>query len=158
MSDETVWLYIDELTKRGEDYFTGLTHFIICEMHWELNYRGDFPLVIYYENGPILQIDGDLYHPIEVQLSAAEYEGKIFDGYLMPMKEALNFINTMFYEDMELEFEEDEAGEQMERYEDTRDEFDIYYEGDNGEAFKIISDKLSKWEVILEEDLVNLNR
>ena len=160
MSDENVWLYINELTKKGKDYYTGLTHFIICEMHWRLNYRGDFPLVIYRTNKIIhvLQVDGDLFYPIEVQLGAAEYEGKKFDGYLMPMKEVLDFINTMFYEDMELELEEDEEGVQMEAYEDTREEFDIYYEGDNEEAFEIISDKLSKWDVILEEDIININK
>ena len=154
MSQENVWLYINHLMKRGKDYYTGLTHFIVREMHWELNFRSDMLVVIYHTNGVkhILQVGGDLFYPLEVHRRITKYEDEKYDGYLMPMKEVLRFINIMLYEDMELNYEE----EGSERCEDTRDEYDLFYNGDNEKAFDVIFDKMMNWEEILEEDVVGL--
>ncbi len=155
MRNETVWIYINAMTKRGKDYYTGLMHFIVRDMHWELNYRGDSPLLIYKTNGikHILQIDGDLFYPIEVQRRATKYEGEKFDGYLMPMKEVLKFINIILYEDMELEYND---GSEPGEHEGDGNDYEIYYEGENDEGFENFFAKVGKYEEILEEDVVGL--
>ena len=155
MRDETVWLYINQMMKRGKDYYTGLMHFIVREMHWELNFRGDSPLLIYHTNGikHILQIDGDLFYPIEVQRRATKYESEKFDGYLMPMKEVLRFINIMLYEDMELEYND---GSEPGEHDGDGNDYEIYYEGENDEGFEKILEKVEKYEEILAEDMEGL--
>lgn len=155
MSEETVWLYINQMMKRGKNYYTGLMHFIVRDMHWELNFRGDSPLLQYHTNGRmhVLQIDGDLFYPIEVQRRASKYEDEKFDGYLMPMKEVLKFINIMLYEDMELEYND---GSEPGEHDGDGNDYEIYYEGDNDEGFEKILEKVEKYEQILEEDVLGL--
>ena len=155
MSKENVWLYINHLTKKGEDYYTGLMHFIVHEMHWELNFRGDSPVVVYYPNAAklILQVGENLFYPLEVHRRITKYEDEKYDGYLMPMKEVLRFINIMLYEDMELEY--DDGSEPGEHAGDGND-YQIYYNGDNEKAFEKIFDKVKKGKKILERDVANI--
>lgn len=158
MSGETVWLYINQLKQKKRNLFGLLIHFAIEDMHWKLNYRGDAPLLQFHTNGVkhVLQVDGDLFFPTKVKLASSEYEEEIFDAFLMPMEEILNFINTMFYEDLELDFEDED--DEREIYEDTREEYDLFYHGDNEEGFQRIFDKMMNWDVIEEMDVVELNK
>jgi hypothetical protein len=150
MTDNTTWLYINTCRKEGENYSGSLLHFIVGRLHWELNFRGDFPGLRYHTNDTkhVLQIDGDLYYPVEVKRSLNKFGTVKFDAYRMPMNELLRFINTILYEDMELEYDEDEkiSG-------NPRDDYEVFYEEDNNDGFNRFLEKLGKQEEILEEDV-----
>lgn len=147
---KTTWLHINKLFRRGKDNHGTLLHFIVNGLHWELNYRGDSPLLIYHTNGikHVLQIDGDLFYPIDVNLYDVNNSSDAeFDSYLFNMEQILEFINTMLYEDMELEYNDDEDDET------AAPDYYLYYGGKNESAFKLFEDKVAKGERILEEDI-----
>jgi hypothetical protein len=147
------------MSHRGKENFGGVLKFIVNDLHWELNYRGDAPLLIYQTNGTnhIVQIDGDLFFAIDVDLCDGEETEDIaeeeFDSYLFTMEEALKFINIMLYEDMELEYDPSIAKEDL-----TGDDYELFYDGENEEAFNKLEAKVAKYERILEEDIEALTK
>lgn len=118
-----------------------------------MNYRGDAPLLIFHTNGNkhILQIDGDLFFPLEVDLADLENEDEIYDAYLFEMDEALRMLNILLYEDMELEtdLEEDEIADFEPYY--------IGYDGEQEDAFNKILLKIKNEDIITNEDIISLN-
>ena len=151
---ETIRIYMNKLSTRGKNTYGLLLRFHMCGLHWLLHYRGDAPLVIYHADD-VLQIDGDVYCPIASNLCPARNTDDFaYDSYLFKTEDALDFLNTMLYEDMDLEYVPDEFS----NYETNNDDdYEIYYEGENGAAFELLKNKVDKLERILASDLVKLN-
>jgi hypothetical protein len=55
-----------------------------------------------------LQIDGDLFYPVDADLADLENDEEIYDGYLFKMEEAIKLLNMLLYADLELESEIEE--------------------------------------------------
>lgn len=144
------WVYINKHVDRKSDteVIGGLELVVINDLVWELNYRGDSPLLIYRTNGSIhiLQIDGDLFYPIKADLSDLEDDEVEFDAYLFTIEEALKFLNFILYEDLELEIDEDAE-------EESGDNYYVNYNGENVAAFEKVNAKIENQEEITEEDL-----
>ena len=77
MTNTTLRFNFNRLSNRGKENFGFLLHFNVNNFHWDLNFRGDAPLMKYMTNGEkhILQIDGDVFHP----MSAVMCDPKIED-------------------------------------------------------------------------------
>lgn len=149
---KNIWLHINKMNHRGDENYGLLLNFHVNGLHWELYYRGDAPLVIYYNHGTkhILQVDGDLFYPILVNLCDKDNtDVDACDSYYCSIEEALKFINIMLYEDMELENEEGEEAEWP--------EYDLSYIGKNEAAFKTLECRIANGDQILEADIVGLN-
>lgn len=150
---DQIWVYTNKHHTEDEEITGALTEFIINGLRWQLNYRGDAPLVIFHTNGDkhILQIDGDLFFPDAVDLADPENEEEIYDGYLFPIEEALKMLNILLYEDLELELDpEPEEGENYFPY-------DLEYDGEQHDAFNIILHKVKEEKEITKEDIISLN-
>lgn len=149
---DQIWVYTNKHYTEDEEITGALTEFIINGLRWQLNYRGDAPLVIFHTNGDkhILQIDGDLFFPVDADLADMENEEEIYDGYLFPIEEALKMLNILLYEDLELVL--DPELEEREIY----FPYDLEYNGKNGHAFKKLLEKVKKDKVIDEKDLKSL--
>ncbi len=150
--DNLIWVYINKRYWPGPESNGYLLEYIINDLRWILNFRGDAPLLIYRNNGDkhILQIDGDLFFPSDVDLADLDNEEEIYDGYLFPIEEALKMLNLLLYEDLELEtdLEEDEIAD----YEP----YFLYYEGDKENAFNKLLQKILKEKVIIKKDINSL--
>ena len=141
------------MTTRGKDNYGLLLRFNVNNFCWELNYRGDAPLLIFRSNGEryILQVDGDLFHPTTVELcDPKNKDDDAYDTYIFPVKEALKFINIMLYEDMELDYDNGETEHEC------SDDYEVSYSGKNNQAFKSLQQKIEKYEEILAEDICHL--
>lgn len=149
---DQIWVYTNKHYTEDEEITGALTEFIINGLRWQLNYRGDAPLVIFHTNGDkhILQIDGDLFFPDAVDLADPENEEEIYDGYLFPIEEALKMLNILLYEDLELELDPElEEGENYFPY-------DLEYDGLQHDAFNIILHKVKDEKAITKEDIISL--
>ena len=138
------------MTTRGKENFGSLLSFNVNNFHWELNFRGDAPLMIFRTNGErhILQVDGDLFHPTTAELcDPKNKDDDTYDTYIFPVKEALKFINIMLYEDMELEYDNGETDN------DSSDDYEVSYTGTNHRAFELLHKKIEKYEEIFAEDI-----
>ena len=138
------------MTTRGKDNYGLLLRFNVNNFCWELNYRGDAPLLIFRTNGErhILQVDGDLFHPTTAELcNTKNKDDDAYDTYIFPVKEALKFINIMLYEDMELEYDNGETDN------DSSDDYDVSYTGTNHQAFELLHQKIENYEEIFVEDI-----
>ena len=52
MEDEDkIWVYINKHYNEENEITGSLTEVVINDLVWELNYRGDAPLLIYHTNG-----------------------------------------------------------------------------------------------------------
>ena len=141
------------MTTRGKDNYGLLLRFNINNFSWELNYRGDGPLLIFRTNGErhILQVDGDLFHATTAELcDPKNKDDDAYDTYVFPVKEALKFINIMLYEDMELEYDNGETEN------DSSDDYEVSYSGKNHKAFDLLYDKIQKYKEIFAEDIYHL--
>ena len=115
-----------------------------------MNFRGDAPLMKYMTNGEkhILQIDGDVFHPVAaIMCDSKIVDDNAIDSYIFSIDEGLRFINILLYEDLELEYEDDN---------DADDEYSTSYFGENEKAFQLLNAKIEKYEQILAEDIAHL--
>lgn len=153
MEDEDkIWVYINKHYNEENEITGSLTEIVINGLVWELNYRGDAPMLIYHTNGNkhILQIDGDLFFPTETDLADLENHEEIYDCYLFPIEEALKMLNILLYEDLELELDPElEEGENYFPY-------DLEYDGLQHDAFNIILHKVKDEKAITKEDIISL--
>ncbi len=152
MSQTTLHIYFNKLTTRGKENYGFLLHFHVNNLHWDLNFRGDAPLMNYMRNGEkhILQIDGDLFHPISANLFDPKIEDEdAFDSYIFPIDEGIRLINIMLYEDLELEYEDDND-------DDENGDYNTSYSGENEKAFSLLKSKIEKYEQIFAEDIIQL--
>lgn len=153
MEDEDkIWVYINKHYNEENEITGSLTEIVINGLVWELNYRGDAPMLIYHTNGNkhILQIDGDLFFPTETDLADLENHEEIYDCYLFPIEEALKMLNMLLYEDLELETDLDE---------EEKADFVPYfleYDGEQKEAFNNIVQKVKEEKAITKEDIISL--
>ena len=148
MEDEDkIWVYINKHYNEENEITGSLTEVVINDLVWELNYRGDAPLLIYHTNGNkhILQIDGDLFFPADADMADLENDEEVYDGYLFPIEEALKMLNMLLYEDLELETDLEE--EEIADFEP----YFLEYDGEKQEAFNNILQKVTK------EDIFSLN-
>lgn len=153
MLPTTFRISTNKMTTRGTENFGSLLSFHVNNFHWQLNYRGDAPLMIFMTNGErhILQVDGDLFHPITADLcDPKNKDDDAYDTYIFPGKEALKFINIMLYEDMELDYDNGET-----EY-DSSDDYEVSYTGENHAGFEILYNKIEKYEEIFGEDIITL--
>ena len=145
---------LNKLTHRGKDYQGFLLHFDVNNFHWDLNFRGDAPLMQHMTNGKkhVLQIDGDLFYPTSVVITSdseiKDEEG--YDSYIFPIDEGIRLINIMLYEDMELEYDNGETEN------DSSDDYDVSYSGEKHQAFQLLQQKIEKYEEIFAEDIIQL--
>lgn len=151
-AEDTIWVYTNKHSIHEDKIVGLLREVIINDLSWELNYRGDAPLVIYHTNGDqhILQIDGDLFYPLEVNLADLENEEEVYNGFLFTMDDALSLLNILLYEDLELDNDIDD--EEIEDFE----QYSLDYYGDQQEAFENILQKVENKEAIVEEDIIGL--
>ncbi|MBK7640877.1 MAG: hypothetical protein IPJ22_12795 [Bacteroidetes bacterium] len=149
---DTIWVYANKHSIHEDKIVGLLREVIINDLSWELNYRGDAPLLIYHTNGDqhILQIDGDLFYPLEVNLADLENEEEVYNGFLFTMDDALSLLNILLYEDLELDNDMDD--EEIEDFE----QYSLDYYGEQQEAFEKIVQKVEKKEAIVEEDIIGL--
>ena len=93
-NEDCIRLYINKHYTEEDEITGSLLEVIINGLIWELNYRGDAPLLIYHTEGDkhILQIDGDLFYPVDVDLADLVNDEEIYDGYLFKMEEAIKYI------------------------------------------------------------------
>jgi hypothetical protein len=153
-AEDTIWVYTNKHSFHEDKIVGSLLEVIINDLSWELNYRGDVPLLIYYTNGDkhILQIDGDLFYPLEVNLADLENEEEVYNGFLFTMDDALSLLNILLYEDLELDNDIDD--EEIEDFE----QYSLDYYGEQQEAFDKIVQKVENKEVIVEEDIILLTK
>ncbi len=147
-----IWVYTNKHYTEDEEITGVLTEFIINGLRWQLNYRGDAPLLIFHTNGDkhILQIDGDLFFPVDADLADLENDEEDYDGYLFPIEGALKMLNMLLYEDLELELDPElEEGENYFPY-------DLEYDGLQHDAFNIILHKVKDEKAITKEDIISL--
>lgn len=151
-NEDKIWVYINKHYTEEEEIIGYLLEFIINDLRWELNYRGDAPLLIYRSKGDkhILQIDGDLYFPVSVDLADLENEEEIYDGYLFPTEEALKMLNMLLYADLELELNPDEYDES------DPEAYILYYNGEQLDAFNNFLQKVREEIEITEGDINSL--
>ena len=150
MTNTTLRFNFNKLANRGKENYGFLLHFHVNNFHWDLNFRGDAPLMKYMTNGKqhVLQVDGDLFHPTTAELcNPKNKDDDANDTYIFPVKEALKFINIMLYEDMELEYDDGETEH------DSSDDYEVSYSGENHEAFDLLYDKIQKYKEIFAEDI-----
>lgn len=155
MTEENqIWVYTNKHYTDEDNIVGSLLEVIINDLSWELNYRGDAPLLIYHSNGDkhILQIDGNLFYPLEANLADLENDEEVYNCFLLTMNDALSLLNILLYEDLELDndLEEDEI-EDFEQYW-------LDYEGEDQEAFDKIVQKVENKEAIVEEDIILLTK
>ena len=150
MTKSTLRFNFNRLSNRGKENFGFLLHFNVNNFHWDLNFRGDAPLMKYMTNGEkhTLQIDGDVFHP----MSAVMFDPKIededaFDSYIFAIDEGIRLINIMLYEDLELDIEDDN---------DENGEYFISYFGENENDFRLLNAKIQKYEQIFADDIIQL--
>lgn len=151
-NENQIWVYINK-HYTDEDEITGyVLEFIINDLRWQLNFRGDAPLLIYRNNGDkhILQIDGDLFFPIDTDLADLENEEEIYDSYLFQMEEALKMLNMLLYADLELETDLEE--EEMADFQP----YLLDYDGGQKEVFNDILLKVRNEQMITNEDIISL--
>ncbi len=153
MEDEDkIWVYINKHYNEEKEVTGSLTEVVINGLVWELNYRGDAPLLIYHTNGTkhILQIDGDLFFPVDADLADLENDEEVYDGYLFPIEEALKMLNMLLYEDLELEtdLQEEEIADFLPYFLD--------YDGEQQETFNNILQKVKEEKAITKEDIISL--
>ena len=150
--DNLIWVYINKRYWPGPESNGYLLEYIINDLRWILNFRGDAPLLIYRSNGDkhILQIDGDLFFPVSVDSADLENEEEIYDGYLFPIEEALKMLNMLLYADLELEtdLEDEEKADFVPYF--------IEYDGEQQEAFNNIVQKVKEEKAITKEDIISL--
>ncbi len=149
---DQIWVYTNKHYTEDEEITGALTEFIINGLRWQLNYRGDAPLVIFHTNGDkhILQIDGDLFFPVDADLADLENDEEDYDGYLFPIEGALKMLNMLLYEDLELELDPElEEGENYFPY-------DLEYDGLQHDAFNVILHKVKDEKAITKEDIISL--
>ena len=154
MEDEDkIWVYINKHYNEENEITGSLTEVVINDLVWELNYRGDAPLLIYHSNGNkhILQIDGDLFFPADADMADLENDEEVYDGYLFPIEEALKMLNMLLYEDLELETDLEE--EEIADFEP----YFLEYDGEKQEAFNNILQKVKEEKAITKEDIFSLN-
>lgn len=154
MEDEDkIWVYINKHYNEENEITGSLTEVVINDLVWELNYRGDAPLLIYHTNGNkhILQIDGDLFFPADADMADLENDEEVYDGYLFPIEEALKMLNMLLYEDLELETDLEE--EEIADFEP----YFLEYDGEKQEAFNNILQKVKEEKAITKEDIFSLN-
>ena len=151
--EDKIWVYINKHYSEENEITGSLTELVINGLVWELNYRGDAPLLIYHTNGNkhILQIDGDLFFPADVDLADLENDEEVYDGYLFPIEEALKMLNMLLYEDLELETDLEE--EEIADFEP----YFLEYDGEKQEAFNNILQKVKEEKAITKEDIFSLN-
>lgn len=151
-NEDKIWVYINKHYTDEEEITGYLLEFIINDLSWQLNFRGDAPLLIYRSNGNkhILQIDGDLFFPADIDLADLENEEEIYDSYLFQTEEALKILNMLLYADLELEsdIEEDEKADFQPYF--------LEYDGEQQEAFNNILQKVKDEKVITKEDIILL--
>ena len=153
MTNTTLQFNFNRLTNRGKENFGFLLHFNVNNFHWDLNFRGDAPLMKYMTNGEkhILQIDGDVFYTISADLcDPKNEEDDAYDMYVFAIDEALRFINIMLYEDLELKYNNGESDN------DPSDDYDIAYSGKNKKGFNLLSKKIKNFEQIFAEDIYML--
>ena len=97
-----------------------------------------------------MQIDGDLFYPLEVNLADLENEEEVYNGFLFTMDDALSLLNILLYEDLELDNDMDD--EEIADFE----QYSLDYYGEQQEAFEKIYQKVENKEVIVEEDIIGL--
>ena len=98
-----------------------------------------------------MQIDGDLFFPVDADLADLENDEEDYDGYLFPIEGALKMLNMLLYEDLELELDPElEEGENYFPY-------DLEYDGLQHDAFNIILHKVKDEKAITKEDINSLN-
>ncbi len=151
-NEDKIWVYINKHYTNEEEITGYLLEFIINDLRWQLNFRGDAPLLIYRSDGNkhILQIDGDLFFPIDADLADLENDEEVYDGHLFPIEEALKMLNMLLYADLELESDIEE---------EEKVDFQSYfleYEGEKKEAFNNILNKVEKEQTITYEDIISL--
>lgn len=147
-----IWVYTNKHYTEDEEITGALTEFMINGLRWQLNYRGDAPLLIFHTNGDkrILQIDGDLFFSADADLADLENDEEVYDGYLFQIEEALKMLNMLLYEDLELELDPElEEGENYFPY-------DLEYDGLQHDAFNIILHKVKDEKAITKEDIISL--
>lgn len=129
--ENEIWVYINKHYTEEDEITGSLLEVIINGLVWELNYTGDAPLLIYRSNSNkhILQIDGDLFYPVNADLADLENDEEIYDGYLFQMEEAIKLLNMLLYADLELEsdIEENEKADFQPYFLD--------YDGEQKDAF-----------------------
>ncbi|WP_394772357.1 hypothetical protein [Mucilaginibacter sp.] len=153
MLPTTFRISTNKMTIRGMENFGSVLSFHVNNFHWQLNFRGDAPLMIFRTNGRrhILQVDGDLFHPTTAELCDPKNKNDdAYDTYIFPVKEALKFINIMLYEDMELDYDNCETEH------DSSDDYEVSYTGTNHQAFELLYKKIEKYEEIFAEDIYEL--
>jgi hypothetical protein len=152
-NENCIWLYINKHYTEEDEIRGSLLEVIINGLIWELNYRGDAPLLIYHTEGDkhILQIDGDLFYPVDADLADLGNDEEIYDGYLFKMEEAIKLLNMLLYADLELEsdIEEEEKADFQPYFLD--------YDGEQQEAFDKILQKVKEEMAITKEDIISLN-
>lgn len=151
-SENQIWVYINKHYTDEDEISGSLLEFIINGIRWQLNFRGDAPLMIYRNDGNkhILQIDGDLFFPEDVELADLEEEEDEYDTYLFPLEEALKILNMLLYADLELKSDIEE---------EERADFQPYfleYEGEQQAAFNNIAQKVKEEKIITIEDIISL--
>lgn len=151
--ENQIWVYINKHDTEEEERTGYLLEFIINDLRWELNYKGDAPLLIYRNNNDkhILQIDGDLFFPTEVDFAALENDEEVYDGYLFPTEEALKMLNMLLYADLELEINTDDYDEADQQV------YALYYDGEQQDAFDSLLQKVRERNEITEWDINSLN-
>ena len=132
-TENKIWIYINKHYTEEEEVTGSLLEFIINDIRWELNYRGDAPLLIYRSNDgkQILQIDGDLFFPDAVDL-------------------ALKMLNMLLYADLELELNPDEYDESDSKV------YELYYDGEQHDVFNHFLQKVKEEKEITKEDIITL--
>ncbi len=151
--EDKIWVYINKHYSEENEITGSLTELVINGLVWELNYRGDAPLLIYHTNGNkhILQIDGDLFFLVDTDLADVKNDEEVYDCYLFQMEEALKMLNMLLYEDLELETDLEE--EEIADFEP----YFLEYDGEKQEAFNNILQKVKEEKAITKEDIFSLN-
>ncbi len=151
-TENKIWIYINKHYTEEEEVTGYLLEFIINDIRWELNYRGDSPLLIYRSNDgkQILQIDGDLFFPDAVDLAELENDEEVYNSYLFPIEEALKMLNMLLYADLELELNPDEY------YESDSKVYELYYDGEQHDVFNHFLQKVKEEKEITKEDIITL--
>ncbi len=141
----TVSILTSPMQTKEKDVFGFFLWFAINNVRWQLNYHGDAPLLILHRNEfkTVLQIDGDLYYPLSHEKSSVKND---YEKFELTEQDGLNLLNTMLYEDMELE-DEDVA---------LPNEYDLIYEGKNKMNFLKLVQKVAKNKLIVLKDIIDL--
>ena len=150
--ENQIWVYINKHYTNEEEITGYLLEFIINDLRWQLNFRGDAPLLVYRSDGTkhILQIDGDLFFPKEVDFAELENDEEVYDGYLFKTGESLKMLNMLLYADLELELNPDEYDVS------DQEEYTLYYDGEQQDAFNNLLQKVKEVKEITEDDINSL--